>query len=202
MKAQAKKRGGAKLYAPTEQIKEWSRYHRKQIGFTLEEIAAQDGVSTGAIERSIRAVQIWRNSQSLEFANEAITTVVIQRARDVDSTLERSLKAETVMVDDAGNEIVVPDIQTQLKAVDAFTKLAETVQPKQTKIGGTNVQVGVVTNPQMQAGAAMHTRGYEEVLRNLRGKIEEHNQLPRVAGTVIEAEEEADEEVQVSADEH
>lgn len=166
---------------------------------TAEEIAKQDGVKEQAIIKSIAAIDVYRAANTVEFLNESIVEVVRNNKRNLDKALSDGLRA--TKVDKNGKKTA--DHATQLKAFEVAVRAAEIVQPKTGKGISVNVnqqQAVASGSPPPESGYV----GYEERLRTIRQKMDQHNLLPSATGTVIddaaEIEDEA-EEVTVSAGE-
>lgn len=173
------------------------RYMRHKLGSTTEEIAAQDGVSEITIQRSIRTVDAYRIANTSEYLNESMIAVVMKNHRNIDSAISGALGAKKT--DKDGKK--VDDHQTQLEGVDRAIKIMEVVQPKPQKGISVNVnQQAAISHgsPPPESGFA----GYEQRLKKIRAKIDQHNQLPSVTADTPDVDAEIiedQEEVMASA---
>ena len=158
-----------------------SRYIRHNLGTTPEDIAKQDGVGVAAVNKSIRAIDAYRATHTVEFLNQSMIEVVMANTDHLKKAMKGGLTA--TKKDDKGKK--VPDHTVQMHAIDAATKIVTALQPKQGK--------GIHVNVNQQQAVAGGTPppesgfvGYEERLRSIRAKIDQHNQLPSATGDVID----------------
>jgi adenosyl cobinamide kinase/adenosyl cobinamide phosphate guanylyltransferase len=125
-----------------------SRFLRHRVGFSIEEIARRDGVSQRTVERSIQRVDAFRQANSVEFVNEALSNSVMKHKQDMDRSIANALRAQRQVKDQKTGEIkTVPDHQVRLEAINKLIDIAKTVQPKAGHVIKVNVGVGVGVRP-------------------------------------------------------
>jgi hypothetical protein len=159
------------------------RYERNKAGESIADIAKADGVSENSVQQSIRSVQLFRSKHTHEYANQAISAIVIDTAGHVKKSLVNGLTATTTetISDKNGNtrKVKKPDVSAQMRAVSEYQKLASTIQPKG---GGTNVNVGVGVGVNQTRVATGSYIGMEDRLRKI---MQQQKQQPIVEGTTL-----------------
>jgi hypothetical protein len=152
------------------------RHTRFKAGLPVEDIAAEDGVSVKTILSSIKRVEAIAMMNTQEHLKTALIATVLGAKDDVDAALGEALRSTVT-----GREgVQVPNHTVRMKAISEFRQLAETAQPK--NFPGRPVNVAVHNTQQTavatQLPAGQKYEGFEERLRTLRSKIDQHNQLP------------------------
>lgn len=166
----------------------YMRYMRKDHGETVQQIARSEGVTTRAIEKSIRQIELHRSVYSMQNLNTSLTGMLMSNVDNVDKTMRRMFEAkeyvEQKLPTGEVEFIPVDDKTIQLEAVKVYGKLLESMQPK-----GGGMTVKVQQNNANQAVATSgKVGGYEEMLHSILKNVDNYNQLPSQTGDVIEAE--------------
>jgi predicted DNA-binding protein YlxM (UPF0122 family) len=150
--------------APIQQ----NRYLRARTGISIEEIARHDGVSKRTVEQSIQRVEAFRQGNSIEVVNEALSNSILKNKADMDRSINSALNAKRLVKDpEDGTYRSVPDHRVQLKAVDKLVEIAKTVQPKPGNVTKVNVGVGVGVRT-----TETNYLGFEERLRLIRAAMD------------------------------
>ena len=167
------------------------RYIRHKAGKTTQEIADEDGVKVQTVNDSIVRVDAYRATHTVEYLNESMIAVVMDADKHIRSAITGGLQAMTK--DDRGRP--KPDHQTRGKILETVAKIVQTVQPRPAgginlKVNQQSVMAGQPASPPPEAGFV----GYEERLRIIRRKIDQHNLLPSEVGTVRDDDAEIEED--------
>lgn len=169
-----------------------SRYIRHNLGATPAEIASQDGVGVRTIEKSIASIDAYRATHTVEFLNQSMIEVVMSNTDELREAMKGGLTAQKI--DDQGKK--VPDHTVQMHAIDSATRMVTALQPKI----GKGIQLNLNQQQAIAAGATPPPEsgfaGFEERLRQIRTRIDQHNQLPSATGDVIDAAAEIQDEAE------
>lgn len=152
------------------------RYALHQAGLGVEQIASDESVSKATIEKSIAMVEAFKMANTMDMLKPAMIDTLLGRKDKVDTALDEALSAKIT----GKGGVSVPDHDRRLKAVTEYRELAKVAQPK--VIAGRGASV-VLHNTQQSAVVAPMTggprfEGFEERLRVVRQKVDQHNQLP------------------------
>lgn len=164
-----------------------SRYIRKRIGIEVAEIAKADKVTIETVQKSINMVEAYRACHTIEFVNEAIMGLIMENTGPVSKAIAGGLGAKLELEGAKGQKVTVPDHAMRMRAVDSFTKLVETVQPK-AKTGGVSVSVQQTAAALAAAPTETSLLGFEDKLKVIRRKIQEQEALPSEVGTPYDDE--------------
>lgn len=169
------------------------RLIQQTMGATPEAIAKAEGVSFESIKRSIVQAEVYRERNSLEFANLAVGHIAVSLSEDVSNSLRSALKAKKTIkkfVRRNGSlheqSVTVVDHETQLSAVSEYRGLVQAIQPK-----GGNINVNAAANAEAKASSfseASYQPGVEEMIDKIRSKVEEQNSRPRELATIKDDE--------------
>lgn len=145
-------------------------------------LAKAEGVSVATFKASVRLVEGYRAQNTGSEMDLAVRDLVISTAPHAKNTLA-GLLAATELVEQKDSRtgkvkvVRVEDKTTRLEAFRAYTNLVSNLQPKQAP-----VEVNVNQTNQ-QANVVSKSETFEERMRRLRQKAQEHNLLPpAVAG--------------------
>ena len=167
-----------------------SRYYRHTMqGFTIEQIAKQDGVRPNTVSMSIDLVSTHRRMCTVAELEMSEIDLALSLSREKKVALKQMLVAV--------KEDNTPDHDARAKALEILSDILEAVRPKAK--GGLNLQVGIQNN-QPQGGAPA-TEGqasttsvsydFEGILRRIKQQREAASQLPAhedvAEGQVIDA---------------
>lgn len=152
------------------------RHARHKAGMRVEDIAAEDGVNPDTVLKSINKVDAIAMMNTQEYLKAALINTVLSAKEKVDAALGEALESQIT-----GREgVQVPNHTVRLKAIAEYRQLAETAQPK--NFPGRPVNVAVHNTQQTAVSTPLpggqKYEGFEERLRTLRSKIDQHNQLP------------------------
>ena len=156
----------------------FNRYFRNKSGKSIEEIAREEDVTERIVRKSVQTVEMFRQQHTAEHLNEIVIGMLLNRAQDIDAALQQAANAvEEIEVERNGKTttVKIPDHATRLEAVDKYTELAKTVQPKV----GPSIKVGVGIQTQVASGPYV---GMEDRLREIRKKRQEQ---PQIEGRVL-----------------
>jgi hypothetical protein len=152
--------------------KHLERALRVKGGYTVAEIAKQDGVSEQAVQKSLRIVNINRARHSDEFLKEEFVRIAMLLGPGTAQAVAGALNATyDVTRTEDGQEIVSqePDYTTRLQAVDRVVEIAKVALPK----GGPSINVGMGVNVNHPTRQATGTYvGMEDRLRDITKNIE------------------------------
>jgi hypothetical protein len=166
------------------------RFIRNRNGKTIEEIAAEDGITQEAVRKSIRAVEFKKGFHTQEYLQEMLIGITLKSSPSVQNALLEALDASTkrTVKNDRGEDMTIlePDHDTRLKAVGEFRQIAAVAQPKPGHQTSVKVGVGVIGGVGQASGSFV---GMEEVLRDIRQKRKEQPVLEgkTVQSVVLEA---------------
>ncbi len=150
------------------------RYALHKTGLTVEEIAQKHGVSVHTIEKSIKTVDNFRLTNTAEFLNFGMVDTVLGRKNKLDKALDEALDAKITFTDGSKR----PDHETRMKAVAEVRQLTAALQPK---ASGSRTVIQTNLSAQASSVAAAktegHFTGFEERMRSIRAKKNEHNLL-------------------------
>jgi hypothetical protein len=159
------------------------RYYRNKAGESIEAIALKDKVSETTVKQSIRAVEVYRQRNSVDASNETLISTILASGPALRKTLLEALSAQSIEVSEQdGKKIVTkrPNHDVRLRAVSEVTKMAVAVQPKSNG-PSTHVQVGVAI-PGARSTGGIYV-GMEERLSNI---MAEQDQKPAaIQGEVL-----------------
>jgi hypothetical protein len=160
--------------------KHLERALRVKGGYTVAEIAKQDGVSEQAVQKSLRIVNINRARHSDEFLKEEFVRIAMLLGPGTAQAVAGALGAtyDVTKTDKDGKEIVVqePDNTTRLQAVDRVVEIAKVALPK----GGPSINVGMGVNVAANRSTPSASGAYigmEDRLRAIRQEIAQRPQL-------------------------
>jgi hypothetical protein len=172
-----------------------SRFLRTRIGKTAAEIAAEDKVSEETVLKSIRLVDQYRASHTLEDLNIEMIDVVLDSKEETKIALKEALTAKSVVeTKPDGTVVTEPDHGIRMRAVENWTAIAVAQQPKSPKV---QVNTQVNTGQQSHFGAS-RPAGFEERLREIRKELDSTAALPQstsvIPAQVLEIEPDEDDE--------
>lgn len=160
------------------------RYLKSKAGMEPMEIAKAEHVSIGTVIKSIQEIEAYENQNSEGQLQLAVRDLVISTMPQAKATLHGLLTA-TEMKDvknlKTGLEerVSVEDKTTRLEGMKLVVSMAGALQPK-----GPAVAVNVnQTNQTANLGSG---ETFEERMRRLRAKAQEHNLLPPESAAVPE----------------
>jgi hypothetical protein len=154
--------------------KHLSRFIRQKSGKTIEEIAAEDGVTIEQVKVSIRAVEFKQGYHTNEYLQQNLIGVVLKLAPATQSALLDALTAGTTResTNDRGEKIEIfePDHDTRLKAVSEVRQIAAVASPKAGNQTNVKVGVGLALGAGQASGSYI---GMEERMREIRQKMKD-----------------------------
>jgi hypothetical protein len=161
--------------------KHLSRFIRQKAGKTIEEIAAEDGVTPEVVKVSIRNVEFKQGYHTNEYLQQNLIGVVLKLAPATQGALLEALTAGTnrTSTNDRGEEITIfePDHDTRLKAVAEVRQIAGVASPR--AANQTNVKVGVGVGLGVNQASGSYV-GMEDRMRELRQRMKDQPLLPDV----------------------
>jgi hypothetical protein len=178
-----------------QQARHYMRYMRADQGEKPEQIAASEGVSLQAVEKSIKMVRFHRGLNTQSNLNTAVVGMLMGNLNHVDKTFQRMFKAKNYIEhkkpDGSTKLVPIEDTETQMKALEVYGKFVGSLQPK-----SAGVNLSVQQNNANQSASISNARGggYEEMLHGILGNVRSHNDLPPQTADVIDAEEDGEEE--------
>lgn len=158
------------------------RYLKSKSGMEPMEIAKAEHVSVGTVVKSIQEIEAYENQNSEGQLQLAVRDLVISTMPQAKATLHGLLTA-TEMVETKNlktglqERVSVEDKTTRLEGMKLVVSMAGALQPK-----GPAVAVNVSqTNQTANLGSG---ETFEERMRRLRAKAQEHNLLPTESAAV------------------
>jgi hypothetical protein len=168
--------------------KHLSRFIRQKSGKTIEEIAAEDGVSIEVVKTSIRNVEFKQGYHTNEYLQQNLIGVVLKLAPAAQSALLEALASGTnrEATNAEGEKITIfePDHDTRLKAVAEVRQIAAVASPRAGH--QTNVKVGVGVGLVGGGQASGSYVGMEERMREIRQARRDHPALPEATVKTVD----------------
>lgn len=169
------------------------RFLKNEAHIPVEDIAKTERVSVRTVRDSIEMVEGYRTQNSTAEVDFAIRSLIIGAMPQAGETLDGLLTA-TELVEDGDaktgrkRRIRQEDKTTRLEALRVVTQLVGTIQPKGPAVVANLTQ----TN---QTAVISSAEGYEERLRRLRQRAQEHNALPpEVTAVPVSVDQEMDDD--------
>jgi hypothetical protein len=161
--------------------KHLSRFIRQKSGKTIEEIAAEDGVSVEQVKTSIRAVEFKQGYHTNEYLTQTLIGIILKASPAAQDSLLAMLTAtkSRQATNDRGEAITIvePDTDVIAKGLAEYRQIAVAAQPKAAH--QTNVKVGVGVGVGVNQASGSYV-GMEDRMRELRQKMKDQPALPDV----------------------
>lgn len=165
---------------------------------TVEDIAAQEGVSEQIVQRSIDCMKEYRFRHSNDMVALRVNEVVLSQLDGVASVFKKGLGAKKYVPIGGGEFKRVDDTAMQLKTVETLKSLHEVAQPKAPLVQNNTQFNNNVTHPAYQSGMSFEAK--LRLARQRRGMSSDEDVVIDSAADVDEPQSVEDELADIGVD--